>query len=293
MCAADVARWARDAVPGGGRAGRTQTRCQLIALLYYLAVSKHGEAQAAWKASNTLVGVMGGCGRGPGSGRCLPGSSAPRHLPAPCRMSESSLPASTCRPTLHRRCQVEYARPLTEAEEAEVAQGEGCRKLIPHCSLCVTPYGSSTPLCLACEPPYMADGRGGWVRLASGCAVLLWRLQTWPAVVRHTASEPPHPAGDCQLVTDAIKEAAPQGAAKCGGSVYAFYQASQLLCPAGAARHSGHLRRRLPRAPRPPVLLQAMDLGCDFKCPPEKRLGTGDWNLGCNCYDQRCTRRAS
>lgn len=58
---------------------------------------------------------------------------------------------------------MEYARPLTEAEEAEVVQGEDCHKLIPHCTLCITPYGSDAPLCLACEPPYMADGRGGWM----------------------------------------------------------------------------------------------------------------------------------
>lgn len=68
ICAADLARWVRDAVPGGGLAGRTQTRCQLIALIYYIAVRVADDAKAAWQASNLLVGREGegssrtGCG---------------------------------------------------------------------------------------------------------------------------------------------------------------------------------------------------------------------------------------
>jgi len=50
----------RDVVPQAGLAGRTQTRCQLIALLYYVAVSKHSDAEAAWKVSNSLVRWMAG-----------------------------------------------------------------------------------------------------------------------------------------------------------------------------------------------------------------------------------------
>ena len=34
-----------------------------------------------------------------------------------------------------------------------------------------------------------------------------------------------------------------------------------------------------------------MDLGCDFKCPPEMRSTEEiDWNLGCSCWNSRCTR---
>ena len=60
VCAADLGRWVRDVVPQAGLAGRTQTRCQLIALLYYVAVSKHSDAEAAWKVSNSLVRWMAG-----------------------------------------------------------------------------------------------------------------------------------------------------------------------------------------------------------------------------------------
>lgn len=93
---------------------------------------------------------------------------------APCERSSSG-PPPISHPFLFPR-QVEYARPLTEAEEAEVVQGEECKKQVPHCTLCLTPYGSDTPLCFACEPPYMADGRGGyclpWTQKHAHCICL-------------------------------------------------------------------------------------------------------------------------
>lgn len=55
------------------------------------------------------------------------------------------------------------------------------------------------------------------------------------------------------------REEVPEGSASCGGSGYSYYQ--------------------------------AMDLGCDFKCPPEMRSTEEiDWNLGCSCWNSRCTR---
>lgn len=55
VCASDVGRWIRQAVPGANVLGRDQSACQLVALLYYLAIAFHPDAKQAWEASNTRV----------------------------------------------------------------------------------------------------------------------------------------------------------------------------------------------------------------------------------------------
>lgn len=56
--------------------------------------------------------------------------------------------------------QIEYALPLTKSSNGQVVDGQPCTQQVPHCDLCITPQGSDHPLCLACTPPYVADGRG-------------------------------------------------------------------------------------------------------------------------------------
>lgn len=104
-------------------------------------------------------------------------------LPCACvhllsaQLALPALTAAGCQ-SLPRTWQVEFAKPLTQAPDGQVVEGRPCAEQVPHCDVCITPKGSDHPLCLACTPPYVADGRGKQKHALSSLSLCSCRVLT-------------------------------------------------------------------------------------------------------------------